>query len=607
MPKIFLFAVLLTTITLSSPLRAALPKDVRQDLSAMTKEARTVTRLIRKKQIDEAREIVARLSERATELKIADDERDRSWKSFQKELGRARNALPVSFENEIAPILKDNCFNCHGDDDTRANLRLTTFANLRRGGRSGLLLRPHNAAASLLMQRLTAADPQQRMPRNADRLPDDQLKTVARWIEKGADFDGTDEAAAIGSSANGAVAPSLPSNEPVNVVMSDGTETVSFKDDIAPWMVNICLRCHQGNEPRGGFSVATFEDVLRDGDTGGTIAPGDSDGSYIWHLVGLQDPIKMPPNNLLLKRSQARALKTWIDEGARFDGPDPRAPLRNLVPTEAEKEALRLSDMSDGEFNSYRNEQAESLWKRAVSGETPRAVTSKNFYVYGTQPVDRLQQLADQAEAQLNSLQNQQSSAMPAWKGKLILFVCSTRFDYEEFNTVLLDRRTPPAMSGHVVITASQAIAYAVLQDDDSAARPGSMTTDQQVRSLVSQAWLLRNRESLPDWLQLGFGRVESGISEDELTHLRQAARGAIAVAGINNPADIFQSGRFGPAETVAVGTLLTRYLKSQGTKSFRQFLNTVTSSADAAQTIEAAWNKPADAVAREFIQWLAR
>ena len=44
---------------------------------------------------------------------------------------------------------------------------------------------------------------------------------------------------------------------PVKVVMADGTETVSFKDDVAPWMVNICLRCHSGANPRGGYNITT--------------------------------------------------------------------------------------------------------------------------------------------------------------------------------------------------------------------------------------------------------------------------------------------------------------------------------------------------------------
>ena len=109
--------------------------------------------------------------------------------------------------------------------------------NMGKGGRSGPLLLPGNPQRSLVMTRLTA-DAEQRMPKGGSRLPDDELNIIARWIAGGAEFDGADSAAAIGASL-------IPQKPPVSVVMANGTETVSFKNDIAPWMVNVCLRCHR--------------------------------------------------------------------------------------------------------------------------------------------------------------------------------------------------------------------------------------------------------------------------------------------------------------------------------------------------------------------------
>ena len=89
---------------------------------------------------------------------------------------------------------------------------------------------------------------------------------VARWIEQGANFDGTDRDAPIGDSA-------VEKKPPVEVVMADGSETVSFKDEIAPWLVNICMGCHSGNNPRGKYGFTTFEQFLQGGPTGNTIVP----------------------------------------------------------------------------------------------------------------------------------------------------------------------------------------------------------------------------------------------------------------------------------------------------------------------------------------------
>ena len=88
--------------------------------------------------------------------------------------------------------------------------------------------------------------------------------------------------------------------------------------------------------PRGKFGFTTFEQLLQGGPTGSTIVPGKPDESYIVDLVLRQEPLKMPQGQAELKRSQAVALETWIREGAHFDGKDPKAPLRDIVPTEAQ-------------------------------------------------------------------------------------------------------------------------------------------------------------------------------------------------------------------------------------------------------------------------------
>src|SRR5947199_8668906 len=41
---------------------------------------------------------------------------------------------PVSFINEIAPILKESCFGCHGAKNPKGKLDMTKYALLRKGG-----------------------------------------------------------------------------------------------------------------------------------------------------------------------------------------------------------------------------------------------------------------------------------------------------------------------------------------------------------------------------------------------------------------------------------------------------------------------------------------
>ena len=338
---------------------AALPPEVKKELTELNRELRPVTGMIRKKQVDEAKAIIQKVEDRIKELEIADDERDRSLTALRTALQRAKVAIPVSFEKEVAPIVKAKCLRCHGADQPKANLRLDTYANMGRGGRSGPLLLPRNPQRSLIMARLTADAPQ-RMPQGGMKLSDDEISIIGRWIAGGAAFDGEDVTAPVGDSM-------VEKKPPVKVVMADGSETVSFKDDVAPWMVNICLRCHSGANPRGGYNITSFEQLLTDGDTGSTIVPGEPDNSYIVDLVLRQDPIKMPAGNQVqIKRSQAQALEKWIKEGAHFDGVDSKATLRSLVPTEEELANAKLAAMSNKEFSERRLEQAETIWKRVA-------------------------------------------------------------------------------------------------------------------------------------------------------------------------------------------------------------------------------------------------
>jgi hypothetical protein len=103
-------------------------------------------------------------------------------------------APPVSFARKIRPLLADRCFKCHGPDEAarKASLRLDSFEAATAARVDGAALSPGSPEKSLLWQRLTQADPQERMP-PADGLVDpltaEELETVRRWIEEGASYE----------------------------------------------------------------------------------------------------------------------------------------------------------------------------------------------------------------------------------------------------------------------------------------------------------------------------------------------------------------------------------------------------------------------------------
>ncbi|MEZ6122704.1 MAG: c-type cytochrome domain-containing protein [Planctomycetaceae bacterium] len=597
-----LFSACCLLLSSMNPVSAALPPEVKAELTELGRELRSVSTHVRKKEIAEAEAIIQKVEDRLKELAIPDDERDRSYGVLKSSLEKAKATIPVSFEKDIAAIVNGKCVKCHGDEQVCANLRLDTYANMGKGGRSGPLLIPGNPQRSLIMACITNNDPGVRMPKNAPQLSDEEIGTIARWIAGRAPFDGEDVNARAGDTLVEKKAP----KPPVKVVMADGTETVSFKNDVAPTLMNVCLGCHSGNNPRGGFNMTTFEQLLSGGDTGNTIVPGDPDGSYIVDLTLRQKPIKMPAGNqTAIKRSQAEAIEKWVREGAHFDGTDPKAPLRSLVPTPEEIEAMKLASMSDSELAEQRKKQAESYWKRVAPRETPNVSETTNLYVYGDSPQTRLDEIAKWGEEQVSQLSGKYpvQGGGAVWRGRLIVFVAKTRFDYEEFNTVLLDRRTPRGINGHAVVSPNFADAYVAMQDVGDNASADALNSQQLLQSLVAQAYLSRTGAQLPDWLRQGFGLLESGAGPDSDFIRQIPQKASAAVSSISNPATLFDNGTFAPEEVGSIGLLLTRYLLTHGGPAKLKMLAQELQTKRIGEALQATYGQTAANLGQAFLQ----
>lgn len=99
-------------------------------------------------------------------------------------------------------------------------------------------------------------------------------------------------------------------------------ESVSFATDVLPVLNANCLECHQaGGEgyESSGFSMASYDDLMRGTDAGPMVIPGDSLGSNLVVLMeGRADPsIQMPQGHSTVSNADIAAVKTWIDQGAK--------------------------------------------------------------------------------------------------------------------------------------------------------------------------------------------------------------------------------------------------------------------------------------------------
>lgn len=107
---------------------------------------------------------------------------------------------PVSFINEVAPLLVDRCSSCHGDKNPEGDYQLTTFARLQKPGMSEApTLVPGNPVESEIYRLIASDDDSERMPKDAEPLSADKRALIKRWIEQGAKFDGPDPNAPLAS------------------------------------------------------------------------------------------------------------------------------------------------------------------------------------------------------------------------------------------------------------------------------------------------------------------------------------------------------------------------------------------------------------------------
>lgn len=98
---------------------------------------------------------------------------------------------------------------------------------------------------------------------------------------------------------------------------------IQFNRDIAPLLIEHCLDCHSGPQPKGGLDLSRAKTARAGGDNGPALVPGKLDDSLIWRRVRAGEmPLKHP-----LPDADKELLRRWIKDGAQW-GQDPLDPFR---------------------------------------------------------------------------------------------------------------------------------------------------------------------------------------------------------------------------------------------------------------------------------------
>jgi len=94
---------------------------------------------------------------------------------------------PVDFSREIRPIFNQNCTACHGGVRQKNGVSFIFRQEALGIGKSGRrTIVPGHPEDSELIARITAKDPEARMPYHSPALPPEQIELLRRWIKEGA-------------------------------------------------------------------------------------------------------------------------------------------------------------------------------------------------------------------------------------------------------------------------------------------------------------------------------------------------------------------------------------------------------------------------------------
>ena len=97
---------------------------------------------------------------------------------------------------------------------------------------------------------------------------------------------------------------------------STNSSESTFKSTILP-IFGKCMPCHSAQNATAGLVLDSYDGLMKGGDSGSPVAPGDAAGSLIVKRVTASEGFSlMPPAGDGLSSEEIEDMKEWIDSGA---------------------------------------------------------------------------------------------------------------------------------------------------------------------------------------------------------------------------------------------------------------------------------------------------
>lgn len=285
---------------------------------------------------------------------------------------------------------------------------------------------------------------------------------------------------------------------------------VRFTRDIAPIVLKRCAGCHGERANLGGYRAHTFQNLMRPGASArAAITPRKPTDSRLFQLItSTSSATRMPKSDDPLSAEQIELFRRWIQEGAKFDGGDPSAPIKSLLGPRRHPAApasyrtavpvLALAFAPDGKEIYVGGYNEVTVWS-AVTGALLRRL--------GHQP-QRIQTVAFSPD------------------GKSLLVAGGTPGDYGE-----LARSGPNGENRHVLDTLNDTVLCAAFSSDGKRIAAGSADGTVRLYNTMTDSRIWSNKVH-SDWVtSVSFssdGKYLASASKDMTIKIYEAESGAL-------------------------------------------------------------------------------
>ncbi len=196
----------------------------------------------------------------------------------------------VSFEKDVAPILKANCTACHGTQVKLKDLNLATEEATLKGSESGPVVVPGKPEDSVLYKKIQSGA----MPVGKPHLSEKEISIISSWIR--------------GDGAKGETAQKV-DNSPVT------------QDDVIPIFLTRCTICHGLRKQEAGLDLRSKASILKGGKSGPAMVLGKPDDSLLIKRIKAGE---MPPKQKLIivdvkpiTPAETDKVASWIRQNAQ--------------------------------------------------------------------------------------------------------------------------------------------------------------------------------------------------------------------------------------------------------------------------------------------------